>query len=314
MARSSSEAAGAPEPGAAGAPEPAGGAGAGPDPALAADRRGGDPDPQRAFAAMGEPTRYRILEVLAQNASTVGGVAEAIGALQPQTTKHLQALEAAGLITVHKLGRRRVAQLDRAAFAALSAHLGAWSRHDADDDALAAYAQGIAREDADPGRARTLSLRTGVPASADAVWRAWTDPRQAARWWAPSHFEVRELEIAPESGAPIRFALGEPGGATYRSEGRVLEVEPGRRLVFALAPLDEAGQALFDAVYTVELDGQEAGGAAESGSGIAGTAVALRIDVDGVRAGAAEAVAGLEPGWTQLLSGLTALFAGGSAD
>ncbi|GAB6859415.1 metalloregulator ArsR/SmtB family transcription factor [Microbacterium xylanilyticum] len=312
MARSSSEVAGAPEPGPAGAPESAGGPVAGPDPALTADHRSGDPDPQRAFAAMGEPTRYRILEVLAQNASTVGGVAEAIGALQPQTTKHLQALEAAGLITVHKLGRRRVAQLDRAAFAALSAHLGAWSRDDADDDALAAYAQGIAREDADPGRARALTLRTGVPASADAVWRAWTDPRQAARWWAPSHFEVRELEIAPESGAPIRFALGEPGGATYRSEGRVLEVEPCRRLVFALAPLDEAGQALFDAVYSVELD-DEGASIASSGDGAA-TAVALRIDVDGVRAGAAEAVAGLEPGWTQLFSGLTALFAGGSAD
>jgi uncharacterized protein YndB with AHSA1/START domain len=250
---------------------------------------------------MGEPTRYRILEVLAQDASTVGGVAEAIGALQPQTTKHLQALEAAGLITVHKLGRRRVARLDRAAFAALSAHLGTWARAHSDDDALAAYEQAIAREDADPDRARTLTLRAEVPASVDAVWQAWTDPHQAARWWAPSHFEVRELAIAPESGVPIRFALGEPGGATYRSQGRVLEVEPARRLVFTLAPLDEAGEAHFDAVHTVELDGDDAV-----------TTVALRIEVDGIRPGAAAALAGLEPGWTQLLSGLTALFAGGS--
>lgn len=304
VARSSSDAAGAPEPG--GRPV------AGADPAPVVDLGTASPDPQRAFAAMGEPTRYRILEVLAQNASTVGGVAEAIGALQPQTTKHLQALEAAGLITVHKLGRRRVARLDREAFAALSAHLGTWARADSDDDALAAYEQAIAREDADPGRARTLTLRAEVPASIEAVWRAWTDPHQASRWWAPSHFEVRELAIAPKSGAPIRLALGEPGGASYRSEGRVLEVDPGRRLVFALAPLDEAGEALFDAVYTVELDGQEAGGAAEPGGGMAGTAVSLRIDVDGIRPGAAAAVAGLDPGWTQLLSNLRALFAGGS--
>src|SRR3954468_17293448 len=93
-------------------------------------------DPQHAFAAMGEPSRFRILEVLSANARTVVGVAEATNALQPQTTKHLQVLEAAGLIVIHKLGRRRVARLDRAAFAALSAHLAAWAVPDPDDDAL----------------------------------------------------------------------------------------------------------------------------------------------------------------------------------
>jgi len=272
----------------------------GPDAQLADDSGGGSPDPQRAFAAMGEPTRYRILEVLAQSASTVGGVAEAIGALQPQTTKHLQALEAAGLIRVHKLGRRRVASLDRSAFAALAAHLGGWAGPDPDADALHAYEQAIAREVGDPGRSRIVSLRAVVAAPAEAVWRAWTDPRIAGRWWAPPHFEVRELSLAAEEGSPIRFALGEPGGAVYRSAGRVLEVDHGRRLVFALAPVDEAGEALFDAVHTVELTGTDAE-----------TIVALRIDATGIREGAAEAVAGLEPGWTQLLGALTAYFNAG---
>lgn len=261
------------------------------------------PDPQRAFAAMGEPTRYRILEVLAQSASTVGSVAEAIGALQPQTTKHLQALEAAGLITVHKLGRRRVASLDRRAFAALAAHLGGWTGADPDADALAAYERAIAGEAADPGRSRVVALRTRVPAPAEAVWQAWTDPQLACRWWAPPHFEVRELALAAEPGAPIRFALGEAGGAVYRSVGRVLEADPGRRLQFALAPVDEAGEALFDAVHTVELNGTGAE-----------TTVDLRIEATGVREGAAEAIAGLEPGWTQLLASLAALFAAGSVD
>ncbi|OZB85677.1 SRPBCC domain-containing protein [Microbacterium sp. 13-71-7] len=257
-------------------------------------------DPRRAFAAMGEPTRFRILEVLAASASTVGGVAEAIGALQPQTTKHLQALEAAGLVTIHRLGRRRVVGLDRSAFASLASWLGEWAQPDGDDDALQAYGQAIAREGKAPG-ARAFALRAEVAAPADAVWRAWTDPALAARWWAPPHFDVRELSIAPDVGAAIRFVLGEPGGATYRSEGRVIGADPGRRLVFALAPIGETGVALFDAVHTVEL---RADGDA--------TVVALRIEVDHVTPGATEAIAGLEQGWTQLLQGLSALSGDGS--
>lgn len=118
----------------------------------------GSRDPQRAFAAMGEPTRYRILEVLAGSPATVGGVAEAIGALQPQTTKHLQVLEGAGLITIHRLGRRRVASLNRSSFTMLAAHLGEWAQTGQDDDALQTYEQAIAREQADPGQDRSMSL------------------------------------------------------------------------------------------------------------------------------------------------------------
>ncbi|GAA4488512.1 SRPBCC domain-containing protein [Microbacterium panaciterrae] len=265
----------------------------------ASGRASGEIDLQRAFAALGEPTRFRVVEVLAESARTVGGVADAIGALQPQTTKHLQALEVAGLIVVHKLGRRRVARLDRAAFALLSAWLGAWAQEDPDDVVLGSYEHAIAEAEADPARPRALSLSVRIDAPIDAVWRAWTDPQLAARWWVPRHFEVRGLEIGPNPGAPVRVALAEPGGAIYRSEGRVLDVDPGRRLAFALAPLDEAGEALFDAVHTVEL--REEGAA---------TVVELRIEAEGARPGVAEALAGLEPGWSQLLDNLAALLGG----
>lgn len=264
---------------------------------------GGGSDPQRAFAAMGEPTRYRILEVLAASPATVGGVAEAIGALQPQTTKHLQALEAAGLITIHRLGRRRVASLNRSSFAMLAAHLGGWAQTGPDDDALQAYDQAIVQTQADPGQDRSVTLRAAIHGPVDAVWRAWTDPQIAARWWAPPLFDVRELAIAPEPGAPIRFTLGEPGGAIYRSEGSVLETDPGRSLVFALAPVDETGAPMFDAVHTVSFSGDDAA-----------TTVELHIEATAVQPGAVAAVAGLEPGWTQLLAALAAHFGAGSVD
>ena len=185
----------------------------------------------------------------------------------------------------------------------LAAHIGGWAQTGPDDDALQTYEQAIVQAHADPGQDRRVSLHAAIPAPVDAVWRAWTDPQIAGRWWAPPHFEVRELAIAPEQGAPIRFTLGEPGGATYRSEGSVIESDPGRSLVFALAPVDETGAPMFDAVHTVSFSGDDAA-----------TTVELRIEATGVKPDAVEAIAGLEPGWTQLLAALAALFTDGAVD
>jgi uncharacterized protein YndB with AHSA1/START domain/DNA-binding MarR family transcriptional regulator len=249
-------------------------------------------DLQRAFAAIGEPQRFRIIELLAASPRTVGEVAEALGALQPQTTKHLQVLEAAGVIRVHRLGRRRVARLDRDAFAQLAAYLARLAQPSPDDAVLDAYDAAIVRETAEPRRDRTLTWQRSLRATPDAVWHAWTEPAVARTWWAPPHFEVAELALEARAGAPVRIALREPGGGEYESRGRVIDVDPGRRLVFELAPIDEAGEPLFRAVHTLEL----APGAA--------TVLTLEIAVTGIRREAASAVAGLEPGWNQLLDAL----------
>lgn len=250
-------------------------------------------DVQRALAAVGEPTRFRIVELLATRPHTVGEVAEALGALQPQTTKHLQALAAAGVIRVHKLGRRRVARLDRTALARLGRYFARLAEADPDDAVLDAYESAIRAEVAGGGP-RVLRFSRTVPASAEAAWTAWTDPARAARWWAPRHFTVGAFEIAPRERAPIRVVLREGDSAEYESRGRVEEVEPRHRLVFTLAPVDAAGAPLFSARHTLTIRGGQP------------TTVDLLIEVSDVRPEAAPAVAGLEPGWNQLLDALEA--------
>lgn len=251
---------------------------------------------QPMLTAMAEPTRFRIVELLATRACSVGEVAEAIGALQPQTTKHVQALEAAGVIRVHRLGRRRVARLDRAAMAQLSTFFGGLAVPDADDAELESYESAIARERArrsgDDG-SRVLTFQRRLSAPVERVWAAWTDPAQAVAWWAPRHFVVDEFEISGTAGSPIRLALREGSSARYESAGRVEAAEPHERLVFQLAPVDGDGVPLFAARHTVTLT-PDAGA----------TALTLSIDVSEVREEAAPAVAGLEPGWTQLLDAL----------
>jgi DNA-binding transcriptional ArsR family regulator len=54
------------------------------------------------FRILGEPQRLKILQLLEQGERTVGEIAEALGALQPNISRHLQTLYDAGI-----LGRRR---------------------------------------------------------------------------------------------------------------------------------------------------------------------------------------------------------------
>lgn len=254
-------------------------------------------DVQRALATLGEPTRFRILELLADDAHTVGEVTAALGALQPQTSKHLQALEAAEIIRIHRLGRRRVARLDRETMRQLADHFTALSIAGVDDAELDRYEDSIRNEQARTSTApsmRRLHLTRTLLASSRAVWEAWTVPARAREWWAPRHFTVEAFEIAADPETPIRVVLSEGDSTRYESRGRVESVEPGRVLAFTLAPVDETGQPLFRADHTLTLEGDDP------------VNVDLVIEVSEVRPGAEAALAGLDQGWGQLLDALEA--------
>ena len=68
------------------------------------------------FSALNEPNRLRIVELLNSAPRSVGEVAAQLGLRQPQTTKHLQTLQRAGLVTMHPLGQRRIYALRRERF------------------------------------------------------------------------------------------------------------------------------------------------------------------------------------------------------
>lgn len=71
------------------------------------------------FTALAHPARRRILISLnfAGGAMTAGAIAGLFAHAWPTTTRHLQALEAAGLVRHAREGRSRVYRLDRARLA-----------------------------------------------------------------------------------------------------------------------------------------------------------------------------------------------------
>lgn len=63
------------------------------------------------FAALAEPNRFRIVELLRSGALTVNEIGERLELNQPQVSKHLRVLKHAGLVDVEPRAQQRVYDL-----------------------------------------------------------------------------------------------------------------------------------------------------------------------------------------------------------
>lgn len=86
------------------------------------------------FEALGDPTRWAIVELLAAEPRTVGEVAAELPVSRPAVSQHLKVLKNAGLVSERAAGTRRIYRLNAAGVQALRDQLDTfWGR------ALAAY-------------------------------------------------------------------------------------------------------------------------------------------------------------------------------
>jgi uncharacterized protein YndB with AHSA1/START domain/DNA-binding transcriptional ArsR family regulator len=252
------------------------------------------------LAALAEPNRLRIVELLGAAPRSVGEIAATLDLRQPQVTKHLQALGRAGLVTVHPLGQRRIYALRREALQAVAGWAERFATAHPSEDVLEQYRAAIEAEQAllrheGARAARTLRLERDLPAPPAAVWRAWTTAESVRRWWSPAHFTVADCTVSPVAGGPLRIVMQEGDGTQHVAEGRFLELTPPSALRFELAPLGPDGAPLFSAVQDVRLAERDGG-----------TALSLSTRVFEPRPEAAPALAGMRPGWEQLLDKLAA--------
>ena len=69
-----------------------------------------------AFKALADPTRRRILELLAQGELTAGEIAAHFSMTKPSVSHHLSILKAAGLISDERRGQNIVYSVDLTIF------------------------------------------------------------------------------------------------------------------------------------------------------------------------------------------------------
>jgi DNA-binding transcriptional ArsR family regulator len=81
------------------------------------------------WAALADPHRRTVLELVRERPRAVGELVEQLGISQPATSKHLRVLREAGLVTARADAQRRVYQLSSAPLAELDAWLAPYRRY-----------------------------------------------------------------------------------------------------------------------------------------------------------------------------------------
>src|ERR1700737_3856685 len=80
------------------------------------------------WAALTEPNRFHIVELLRDGPLTVGEITERLGLQQPQVSKHLKVLSEAAIVEVQPQANRRIYTLRREPFQELEAWLRSFHR------------------------------------------------------------------------------------------------------------------------------------------------------------------------------------------
>ena len=107
---------------------------------------------------------------------------------------------------------------------------------------------------------RTLVTTRVFDAPRERVYKAWTDPKQLARWFPPEGFTTSACELDVRVGGAIRLDMkgpeGEPfNGAIFPGRGVYREVVPNERLAFTFKP-EAGGQPMPTVLMTVQFEEQ----------------------------------------------------------
>ncbi len=88
---------------------------------------------------------------------------------------------------------------------------------------------------AEPSEGFVLEIERTLPRRPPAVFAAFTDPNELAKWWGPEGFRVPRIEFDPRVGATYRIEMQPPEGGPFHLTGEFREVDPPSRLAFTFA-------------------------------------------------------------------------------
>ncbi|MEU7900785.1 metalloregulator ArsR/SmtB family transcription factor [Nonomuraea sp. NPDC049152] len=265
------------------------------------------------LTALADPARWRLVSLLAERPRPVGVLAQLAEARQPQTTKHLQALERAGVVTSQRTGQRRIYALRTAPLRELAAVLTRLAdtadqvggpRETYDRYGLSLHTERLAAEESGWADGRSFTFRRSLTGRPELVWRHLTEPSLLARWWTPDDLRVSELVFEARPGGRIvqeyRDAEDADGSdlVAGRAEGVVEDVRPGERLAYRLSPLLPDGSPAFTAHLDLGLRPTDTG-----------TDLDVHWRITDSTIESADFIAGIEIGFGQSLDKLAATLA-----
>jgi uncharacterized protein YndB with AHSA1/START domain len=100
---------------------------------------------------------------------------------------------------------------------------------------------------------RTIVIERVFDAPRTLVFKAWTDPEHAARWWSPRWCEIVSLEMDVRPGGAWRKCMRGDDGSEYWRTGVFKEVVEPERLVFTYFSDDPHSRPGAETLVTVTL-------------------------------------------------------------
>ncbi len=141
---------------------------------------------------------------------------------------------------------------------------------------------------------KELTITRTFDAPRELVWKAWTDPKLLRQWFGPRGVTNPICEVDARKGGAIYVVmeagpeLGSAKGMRWPMKGTFDEVVPYERFVLTAGALDDKQGIMLENRQTVTLE--DVGGK---------TKMTLHVVVTRVTKNAAQAIAGMEAGFTQ---------------
>ncbi len=79
---------------------------------------------------------------------------------------------------------------------------------------------------------RSLRTTATLKASAELMWKVWTDPEHVIHWWGPDGFSSTIHQMDLTEGGEWRLTLHGPDGTNYPNRSIFKEIIPLKKIVF----------------------------------------------------------------------------------
>lgn len=196
---------------------------------------GRDAHLDRVFYALSDRTRREILRLVARGSRTVGELAGPFEMSLAAVSKHIQVMEAAGLIRKERSGRVRRCSIDvgslQEASSVIDEYGKFWSEQLSSLNDYLQDAGDIRSKEADMD-VPVLVVRRTIRARRESVYNAWTNPDIMARWFYAGDDWSAKVQANPRVGGSYRVDMLTGSGSVYSHTGTYLEMRPPERLSF----------------------------------------------------------------------------------
>ena len=196
------------------------------------------------FKALADPTRRRLLDRLhADNGQTLSALCRDLAITRQGITQHIAVLEAAELVSTVRRGREKLHYLNPVPLHEI--HDRWIARFEVPElAALSGLKRGL--EQMTTMTKPAMVHVTYIRSTPDQVWAALTDPDATAAFWG--HRNVSGWQV----GDSWQHVRPDDGGVDI--DGRILEVDPPRKLVHAWAAPGALGDPARESTVTFDIE------------------------------------------------------------